>query len=62
MNKWINKLKFLVKERQIFVASSGSALLDQGVKEFLDIFNKLTMTNYELADIFTGKVFKIRYG
>lgn len=58
---WINKLKFLVKERQIFVASSGSALLDQGVKEFLDIFNKLTMTNYELADIFTGKVFKIRY-
>ena len=58
---WINKLKFLVKERQIFVASSGSALLDQGVKEFLDIFNKLTMTNYELTDIFTGKVFKIRY-
>ena len=40
---WINKLKFLVKERQIFVASSGSALLDQGVREFLDIFNKLTM-------------------
>ncbi len=34
---WINKLKFLVKERQIFVASSGSALLDQGVREFLDI-------------------------
>ena len=58
---WINKLKFLVKERQIFVASSGSALLDQGVREFLDIFNKLTMTNYELTDIFTGKVFKIRY-
>ena len=58
---WINKLKLLVKERQIFVATSGSALLDQGVKEFLDIFNKLTMTNYELADIFTGKVFKIRY-
>ena len=58
---WINKLKFLVKERQIFVASSGSASLDQGVREFLDIFNKLTMTNYELADIFTGKVFKIRY-
>ena len=58
---WINKLKFLVKERQIFVASSGSALLDQGVREFLDIFNKLTMTNYELADIFTCKVFKIRY-
>ena len=58
---WIDKLKFLVKERQIFVASSGSALLDQGVREFLDIFNKLTMTNYELTDIFTGKVFKIRY-
>ena len=58
---WINKLKFLVKERQIFVATSGSALLDQGVREFLDIFNKLTMTNYELTDIFTGKVFKIRY-
>lgn len=58
---WIDKLKLLVKERQIFVATSGSALLDQGVKEFLDIFNKLTMTNYELADIFTGKVFKIRY-
>ena len=58
---WIDKLKFLVKERKIFVASSGSALLDQGVREFLDIFNKLTMTNYELADIFTGKVFKIRY-
>ena len=58
---WIDKLKFLVRERQIFVASSGSALLDQGVKEFLDIFNKLTMTNYELSDVFTGKVFKIRY-
>ena len=58
---WIDKLKLLVKERQIFVATSGSALLDQGVREFLDIFNKLTMTNYELTDIFTGKVFKIRY-
>ena len=35
---WINKLKFLVKERQIFVASSGSALLDQGVKRVFRYF------------------------
>ena len=58
---WIEKLKILVKERKIFIASIGSALLDKGVKEFLDIFNNLTITNYNENDKFRGKVFKIRY-
>lgn len=58
---WNNTLKEIIKENKIFICLNGSALLDEGVEEFLDVFNKLTFTNYITDGDFTGKVFKIRY-
>lgn len=58
---WKEKLKKLIKERKLFIADMGSALLDQGINEFLETFNQLTVTNYNNEEEFTGKVFKVRY-
>ncbi|WP_346889748.1 translation factor GTPase family protein [Clostridium sp. UBA1056] len=61
---WIDKLKELIKSGKIFVALKGSALLDEGVKEFLEKFNNLSYTNYEKTEDnkdFKGRVFKVKY-
>ncbi|WP_346885535.1 translation factor GTPase family protein [Clostridium sp. UBA4395] len=61
---WVDKLKELIKSEKIFIALKGSALLDEGVKEFLENFNSLSYTNYEeIKDnkCFKGRVFKIKY-
>lgn len=60
---WKESLRKLIKDRKIFVAYKGAALLDQGVEEFLDIFNELTYTEYHEAEQenLTARVFKVRY-
>ena len=58
---WINKLRILIKEMNIFPCFSGSALQDQGIMEFLDSLEKLTVTNYNENDEFSGIVYKIRH-
>ncbi|MGV3074899.1 GTP-binding protein [Clostridium baratii] len=58
---WENALKKLIKENKIFISCKGSALLDEGIKEFLDIFSKLTTTNYDDSLDFKGRVFKVRH-
>ncbi|MGL4570722.1 MAG: GTP-binding protein [Clostridium sp.] len=58
---WIEKLKILIKNNKIVVCSKGVALLDKGVTEFLEIFSKLTFTDYESEGQFKGRVFKVRY-
>lgn len=61
---WIDKLKELIKSGKIFIALKGSALLDEGIKEFLENFNNLSYTNYEKTEDnkdFKGRVFKVKY-
>lgn len=55
---WVDKLKELIKSEKIFIVLKGSALLDEGVKEFLENFNSLSYTNYE--EIKDNKCFKGR--
>ncbi|MDZ7548859.1 GTP-binding protein, partial [Clostridium perfringens] len=43
---WIKEFKKLIKENKVFPCLSGSALQDEGIEEFLSIFNELTYTNY----------------
>jgi ribosomal protection tetracycline resistance protein len=58
---WINELKNLIKENKVFPCLSGSALQDEGIDNFLNIFNELTYTNYNEDSEFSGRVHKIRY-
>ncbi|GAA0085781.1 TetM/TetW/TetO/TetS family tetracycline resistance ribosomal protection protein [Clostridium sp. CTA-7] len=58
---WIKELKKLIKENKVFPCLSGSALQDEGIEEFLSIFNELTYTNYDENEEFSGRVHKIRY-
>ncbi|WP_291651221.1 TetM/TetW/TetO/TetS family tetracycline resistance ribosomal protection protein [Clostridium sp.] len=58
---WINELKKLIKENKVFPCLSGSALQDEGIDNFLNIFNELTYTNYDEEEEFAGRVHKIRY-
>ncbi|MEG2288780.1 MAG: TetM/TetW/TetO/TetS family tetracycline resistance ribosomal protection protein [Clostridium sp.] len=53
---WIEKLKQLVKENKIFIGTKGSALLDQGVEEFLEIFHNLSYTDY-IEKVFENNTF-----
>ena len=58
---WINKLRNLIKENNIFPCFAGSALQDQGVTDFLDFLEELTFTDYKENDEFSGIVYKIRH-
>ncbi|WP_411168284.1 GTP-binding protein [Clostridium sp. MB05] len=58
---WIKEFKKLIKENKVFPCLSGSALQDEGIEEFLSIFNELTYTNYDEDEEFSGRVHKIRY-
>ena len=58
--KIIDSIKKEIKERKAFLIYKGSALLDDGIKEFLDDFDFLTYTKREEGE-FKGRVFKIRY-
>ncbi len=58
---WINKMKAMIKENKIFLATSGSALHDRGVVDFLEILDLLTITDYLNQQSFSGRVFKIRH-
>ncbi|MEJ6950825.1 GTP-binding protein [Natronospora cellulosivora (SeqCode)] len=43
---WIEEIKKMIKENNLYICSSGSALQDQGVIEFFDNFHHLTFSNY----------------
>lgn len=58
---WDNSFRDLINGGRIFPVLSGTALLDKGVKEFLDIFTEITETKYNAKEHFTGKVFKIKH-
>lgn len=61
---WINNLKKLVSSRTLFVVAKGSALIDVGVKEFLDIFSEISYTKYNDSienNNIKARVFKVKY-
>ena len=58
---WLNQMKELIQEGKIFTCSSGSALQDIGIIEFLDNFHLLTTTHYSNVEEFSGRVYKIRH-
>lgn len=62
-NLWIEDLKNLIKERRVFPCLGGSALLDDGIEEFLEVFDKITYSEYEnyKEKAFSGRVYKIKY-
>ncbi|AWK52333.1 elongation factor G [Clostridium beijerinckii] len=58
---WFKKFKNLIKENKIFPCFGGSALQDEGIVEFLHALDKLTYTNYNENEEFSGRVYKIRH-
>lgn len=58
----LNKIPSMIKELKIFPCLCGSALLDEGVEDFIRWFHNLSFTNYEESeDSFKGRVFKVRH-
>ncbi len=60
---WLKSLKQQVRQRQLFPLMAGSALRDEGVKEFLHMLSMLTDTEYHEheAEPFRARAFKIRF-
>lgn len=58
---WHAELIRLIQEGQAFPCLQGSALLDQGIAEFLKMLDNLTVTTYDGELPFGGRVHKIRY-
>ncbi|MDV4151069.1 translation factor GTPase family protein [Clostridium sp. AL.422] len=59
--EWIYNLKKLIRERKVFPCLYGSALQDEGIHNFINIFNELTFSNYNEKDNLSGRVYKIKY-
>lgn len=55
---WINHMKKMIKENNIYICSDGSALQDKGVLKFFDNLHRLTETNYKDGE-FKGQIYKI---
>lgn len=58
---WISSMKKLIKKNEIFPCMSGAALQDQGVEEFLQVFDMLSFTEYDKNKAFSGSIYKIRH-
>jgi small GTP-binding protein domain len=58
---WSDALVQMVKGGRVFPCMSGSALQDDGIVEFLNLLDRLTVTQYNTDGEFGGRVFKIRH-
>lgn len=58
---WLDAMKRMIKNRDIFAYGHGSALKDIGVLDFLEKFDQLTVTDYEDAGDFAARVYKVRH-
>ncbi|NMO94337.1 elongation factor G [Paenibacillus lemnae] len=58
---WLSALQRMIREHRIFPCVSGSALQDEGVKEFLDQLHQLAAVSYDETASFGGRVYKIRH-
>lgn len=59
--RWLDVQINLIKKRELFPCFFGSALNNEGIKEFLDGIDKLTKTSYDSSADFSARVYKIRY-
>ena len=55
-----HSLSRLIKRRSIYPVCKGSALDPESVRKFLDIFDRLTYTDFDTKANFKGIVYKIR--
>lgn len=55
---WINHIRKMIKENNVYVCSSGSALKDKGILEFFENFHRLTETDYR-GEEFKARIYKI---
>jgi ribosomal protection tetracycline resistance protein len=58
---WLKTMQELIKDNKLFPCTSGSALQDIGIIDFLENLNQLTTSQYEVNQPFSGTVYKIRH-
>lgn len=58
---WINYIRKMINENNLYICASGSALQDKGIIEFFDKFHRLTTSNYNSEGEFKGRIYKIRH-
>jgi ribosomal protection tetracycline resistance protein len=58
---WLKTMQELIKNNKLFPCTSGSALQDIGINDFLENLNQLTTSQYEVNQPFSGTVYKIRH-
>jgi ribosomal protection tetracycline resistance protein len=58
---WLETMREMLIKNQIFPCSSGSALQDIGIFDFLKKIDLLSKTEFSTDKPFSGRVYKIRY-
>lgn len=58
---WLTTMKKFIQNGELFPCTSGSALQDVGVSEFFHVFDQLTDTHFPEAELFSGRVYKVRH-
>ena len=58
---WMEKMQEMIVSSRLYPYAYGSALQDNGIKQFFDRFDQLTKTSYTKDEPFAGMVYKIRY-
>jgi len=58
---WVSSMRKLIKKNEIFPCMSGAALQDEGIEEFLEVFDMLSFTDYDKNEAFSGSIYKIRH-
>lgn len=58
---WTGTTKNMVQQQALSLCMAGSALQDEGVKDFLEMLHMFTETNYDRKDSLKAKVYKIRH-
>lgn len=58
---WLDAMKDMISDNRLFPCTSGSALQDEGVADFLEILDRLTVTSCSDEEAFAGRIYKIRY-
>lgn len=58
---WLDSMKRLIQDSELFPIAHGSALKDIGVLEFFEKFHMLTETMYDETGKFGGRIYKIRH-
>lgn len=58
---FFREISRLIRTRRMFAVFSGSALLDQNIEEFMQVFSRIIVTEYQVERPFRGFVYKVRH-